>query len=750
MRTASSSVSQRSTLIASLLFVIVSLSAPAVPSLLAYDSEWPPVIDPNAQNPDPAPGLQMGRIAILIPAEFSAWFSHQHLQGWGEFPLGIALGDLEGADDQQDLDIVMLMRDEILLAASLDIDFVGRTGNLTPRWCWKLPDAPADPPGGGHEGRFATNPLIWDFDRDGQCEVAVVAPKEYELWGQWYWGRAIYVLEEDPDPGPGPWEFSVPPPLIVASSPANAYDQVEPVGDRIGVCKVQDGANARDIVSHSHDGVSISIWSLAPDGQGGLTLDRLFANLWSPPKTHEYNYTDVDGDGYDEFIWDGILDFVDAGPGGATPTNTANPEEGVWRWRTGIGENWNHHDQMLCLDFDPSHPGLEIISLPEEPWTDNQGIPRLGVDTLWDTDGNILRENADCPYHHPQTAYCGNWTDSRDGFEFIFVPKSFGNPTVGGGETWLAGSYAVDIEQNELAVDGAYWKVANLGYAGNHPKRASGPCLGMEQLDWDGDRSQDEILNDCWECFYVWRMGEKGDWGSPPPAGMPSQAEVQNPWVEEGYTVWWDFYQGYNGGKVATNGWNHGGAGLYTHYYEKLGEAYPGHGLYVLKGFDMGHDYREEAVAVTPVAVNVYFNEGPIPYGHSAEPLRLDPVYRRFRMEGFNAPYLYPPSDLSGAADGTGGPASPLVLLVESFPNPFNPSTTLSFELERPTVVSLVVYDIAGRRVVELIREFREAGRHEVIWRGRDDRSREMPSGAYFARLAAAGRVATRKLVLVR
>lgn len=710
-------------------------------AVAAYDSEWPPQTDPDATNPQPGPGLQMDLTSIPIPAAFSAWFSHQHSNGsWSEFPMGVAYGDLAGADDQQDLHAVMYMRDELVVAARLNVV----AGTMTPLWAWRVPNNPGGAPGSSHEGRFATNPLIWDFDGDGANEVALVAPKLYDLWGTPTWGRAIYVLRTDPNPTYVDIEFNVPPPLVVASSPANDYHQTADVGDRLSVCDVS--GTGRDLASHSHDGVSLTLWSLDDDGAGGFDLVKNYGVNWAPPPTHEFNAVDVDRDGYDEFIWDGILDFVDDVGGVPTPTNGTT---GVWHWRTGSDNtNGRHVDQMFAIDVDPAHPGLEIVGTPQVPWTDHQGNPRLGVDTIWDLSGNILRENADCPYTHPQTVYAGNWSAARSGFEMIFVPKSFGNPTVGGGEHWLAGSYAVDVGQNELAVDGAFWKVVDICGTGDTPTRATGPCHDMTQIDWDGVRTSDEILNPIWHYFVIWRMGEKGDWGAVPPAGMATQAEIQNPWHEAGCDVWWEFYQGSWGQKVATNGWNHGGPGLYDHYYKKLGEAYPGSGLYVLDGYDAAWDYREEAIALTPYAVNVYANPDPLDIGHSHSSPRFDPEYRKWRMEMTNEPYVYQGADVT-AVDDVVVP-DPSRGSLEAAPNPFNPRTRLSFVLDEDAEIELDIVDVLGRRVATIAMGSLPAGEHAYDWRGTTDDARALPSGTYFARLVADGVVKRTKILLLR
>jgi hypothetical protein len=85
------------------------------------------------------------------------------------------------------------------------------------------------------------------------------------------------------------------------------------------------------------------------------------------------------------------------------------------------------------------------------------------------------------------------------------------------------------------------------------------------------------------------------------------------------------------------------------------------------------------------------------------------------------------------------------------YPNPFNPVTTLSFELPRQEAVRLRVYDVAGRLVRTLIDgETLDQGRHEEVWRGRDDSGRQLASGTYFSRLEAGAHRETQPMVLVK
>lgn len=94
--------------------------------------------------------------------------------------------------------------------------------------------------------------------------------------------------------------------------------------------------------------------------------------------------------------------------------------------------------------------------------------------------------------------------------------------------------------------------------------------------------------------------------------------------------------------------------------------------------------------------------------------------------------------------------ASPATALLLPQPNPFNPSTTLSFDLAQPGIVDVAVFALDGRRVATLLHEERAAGRHSVVWHGRDDRDRAVASGTYLCRLKTSDAVATRRLTVMR
>ncbi len=91
------------------------------------------------------------------------------------------------------------------------------------------------------------------------------------------------------------------------------------------------------------------------------------------------------------------------------------------------------------------------------------------------------------------------------------------------------------------------------------------------------------------------------------------------------------------------------------------------------------------------------------------------------------------PTQLSGTPDSE-LPAR--TALGAAYPNPFNPSASVPFELTAAGPVSLVVYDLCGRRVATLLNGVRmSAGHHEVRWNGRDTSGRSAATGSYLFRL---------------
>jgi hypothetical protein len=85
------------------------------------------------------------------------------------------------------------------------------------------------------------------------------------------------------------------------------------------------------------------------------------------------------------------------------------------------------------------------------------------------------------------------------------------------------------------------------------------------------------------------------------------------------------------------------------------------------------------------------------------------------------------------------------ISLEQNFPNPFNPSTAISFQLSDVSHTTLRVYDVLGRVVGTLVDRRMEAGSHTVRWNASD-----VPAGVYFYQMRVNGSVVTRKAVVLK
>lgn len=88
--------------------------------------------------------------------------------------------------------------------------------------------------------------------------------------------------------------------------------------------------------------------------------------------------------------------------------------------------------------------------------------------------------------------------------------------------------------------------------------------------------------------------------------------------------------------------------------------------------------------------------------------------------------------------------------LHSNYPNPFNPSTVISYDLSRETAVKLNVYDMKGRRINALVNQVQSAGRHHVRWNAKDARGNGISAGVYLYRLEAGGKVFTEKMIFMK
>ena len=85
-----------------------------------------------------------------------------------------------------------------------------------------------------------------------------------------------------------------------------------------------------------------------------------------------------------------------------------------------------------------------------------------------------------------------------------------------------------------------------------------------------------------------------------------------------------------------------------------------------------------------------------------------------------------------------------------NYPNPFNPETTIAFSVPAAGLTTLKIYNLKGQVVRTLVNDTREAGNHNVVWNGKDDKGNSVSSGMYFYRVNNNDKSITRKMLLAK
>lgn len=88
--------------------------------------------------------------------------------------------------------------------------------------------------------------------------------------------------------------------------------------------------------------------------------------------------------------------------------------------------------------------------------------------------------------------------------------------------------------------------------------------------------------------------------------------------------------------------------------------------------------------------------------------------------------------------------------LSQNYPNPFNPSSMIDYSLSNRSYVRLDVFNLVGELVVTLVDEVKSPGRYSVVWNGKDQSGKPVPSGVYLYRLQAGSFAASKKMMLLK
>lgn len=116
------------------------------------------------------------------------------------------------------------------------------------------------------------------------------------------------------------------------------------------------------------------------------------------------------------------------------------------------------------------------------------------------------------------------------------------------------------------------------------------------------------------------------------------------------------------------------------------------------------------------------------------------PSFATYRIEVYNT-----------GVTGVLSEAKPIKFqLMQNFPNPFNPSTTINYSVAEESFVKLKIYDIQGELVTVLINEVKHYGEHQVDWNGSNQNNMKLPSGVYFYQIEIGQNRQAKKMVLLK
>jgi hypothetical protein len=93
---------------------------------------------------------------------------------------------------------------------------------------------------------------------------------------------------------------------------------------------------------------------------------------------------------------------------------------------------------------------------------------------------------------------------------------------------------------------------------------------------------------------------------------------------------------------------------------------------------------------------------------------------------------------------------TPVKIQLTNYPNPFNPNTTIAYNVTKQGQISLTIYNIKGQKVRNLVNETKPVGNYQVNWDGTSDNGKKVVSGVYFYHLESSGVSVTRKMVMLK
>ncbi len=89
-------------------------------------------------------------------------------------------------------------------------------------------------------------------------------------------------------------------------------------------------------------------------------------------------------------------------------------------------------------------------------------------------------------------------------------------------------------------------------------------------------------------------------------------------------------------------------------------------------------------------------------------------------------------------------------VLGNNYPNPFNPETTINYEIKEAGIVCIEVFNIKGQIVKTLVNEYLTADNYSIVWNGTNANNESVSSGVYFYKMKSGTYISAKKMILMK
>jgi predicted MPP superfamily phosphohydrolase len=344
-----------------------------------------------------------------------------------------------------------------------------------------------------------------------------------------------------------------------------------------------------------------------------------------------------------------------------------------------------------------------------------------------DTDGEVSYKES---FSVPANAEAGGYpSGTKDYYSFTFGNIHFVGLTVennvsisGAQKTWL---------QNDLANNKSDWLIAYMHRpmhsAGYHPTDGDATALAMK-ANWL------PLLE---------------------AAGVDLILSGHNHVYERSYLL--DNLTGNSTSITAANKIDTalGRIGVDHAYQKELGRPHQGEIFIECQGGGTANDpkYLPVPFSFTPVVFKQSNDEGSLVIDVNGSS-RMDVKFLCDQPDLFTASHVWDSLTIVKVPKVTSVSGERIVIpddfSIANYPNPFNPSTKISYHLPQSGPVKIVIYDVLGRIVTSMLDAAKEKGYHTIDWNAKDDHGHDVPSGIYIAQIQSGRFTTNTKMILLR